>query len=92
MAQTKIQGVGFLKIHATWNVLCREAELMKLKMPTKKVNSPFLLWGEDVMDNVHMCPLIIFFFSKKLFGCFRFDGGRVLCQMQPTDKFTHCLL
>ncbi|XP_031420184.1 anoctamin-1a isoform X4 [Clupea harengus] len=30
-------GVGFVKIHAPWNVLCREAEFMKLKMPTKKV-------------------------------------------------------
>ncbi|XP_047189192.1 anoctamin-1-like isoform X1 [Scophthalmus maximus] len=33
----KIPGVGFVKIHAPWNILCREAELMKLKMPTKKV-------------------------------------------------------
>uniref|UniRef100_A0A672FPJ9 Anoctamin dimerisation domain-containing protein n=1 Tax=Salarias fasciatus TaxID=181472 RepID=A0A672FPJ9_SALFA len=33
----KIPGVGFLKIHAPWSVLCREAEFMKLKMPTKKV-------------------------------------------------------
>ncbi|XP_028286458.1 anoctamin-1 isoform X2 [Parambassis ranga] len=33
----KIPGLGFVKIHAPWNILCREAELMKLKMPTKKV-------------------------------------------------------
>uniref|UniRef100_A0A673X1U2 Anoctamin n=1 Tax=Salmo trutta TaxID=8032 RepID=A0A673X1U2_SALTR len=32
----KIPGIGFLKIHAPWNVLCREAEFMKLKLPTKK--------------------------------------------------------
>ncbi|CAH2325854.1 anoctamin-1 isoform X1 [Pelobates cultripes] len=35
--ETKLHGVGFVKIHAPWNVLCREAEFMKLKMPTKKV-------------------------------------------------------
>ncbi|KAF7659694.1 hypothetical protein LDENG_00294910 [Lucifuga dentata] len=34
---SKIPGVGFVKIHAPWNILCREAEFMKLKMPTKKV-------------------------------------------------------
>ncbi|CAN9506867.1 unnamed protein product [Ophioblennius macclurei] len=32
----KIPGIGFLKIHAPWGILCREAEFMKLKMPTKK--------------------------------------------------------
>ncbi|XP_008286030.1 anoctamin-1 isoform X2 [Stegastes partitus] len=34
---SKIPGVGFVKIHAPFNILCREAEFMKLKMPTKKV-------------------------------------------------------
>ncbi|XP_060741422.1 anoctamin-1 isoform X1 [Tachysurus vachellii] len=34
---TKTPSVGFVKIHAPWHVLCREAEFMKLKMPTKKV-------------------------------------------------------
>ncbi|XP_066439531.1 anoctamin-1 isoform X2 [Eleutherodactylus coqui] len=35
--ETKLHGVGFVKIHAPWNVLCREAEFMKLKLPTKKI-------------------------------------------------------
>ncbi|XP_073687540.1 anoctamin-1 isoform X3 [Garra rufa] len=35
--EAKTPGVGFVKIHAPWSVLCREAEFMKLKMPTKKV-------------------------------------------------------
>lgn len=39
--QTKTPGVGFVKIHAPWHVLCREAEFMKLKMPTKKVTFLF---------------------------------------------------
>ncbi|XP_061678278.1 anoctamin-1-like isoform X2 [Syngnathoides biaculeatus] len=33
----KSLGVGFVKIHAPWNILCREAEFMKLKRPTKRV-------------------------------------------------------
>lgn len=37
--QNKIPGVGFLKIHAPWEVLCREAEFMKLKMPTVKASA-----------------------------------------------------
>ncbi|XP_073799554.1 anoctamin-1 isoform X1 [Danio rerio] len=35
--ETKTPGVGFVKIHAPWSVLCREAEFMKLKMPTRKM-------------------------------------------------------
>ncbi|XP_058518681.1 anoctamin-1 isoform X3 [Ochotona princeps] len=34
---TKIHGMGFVKIHAPWSVLCREAEFLRLKMPTKKM-------------------------------------------------------
>ncbi|KAK7912814.1 hypothetical protein WMY93_013025 [Mugilogobius chulae] len=33
---SNLPDTGFLKIHAPWHVLCREAEFMKLKMPTKK--------------------------------------------------------
>uniref|UniRef100_A0AAR2IPK7 Anoctamin n=1 Tax=Pygocentrus nattereri TaxID=42514 RepID=A0AAR2IPK7_PYGNA len=48
----KIPGVGFLKIHAPWSVLCREAEFMKLKMPTiKKYDvSP----GSNVVEKINL--------------------------------------
>uniref|UniRef100_A0A673Y8Z6 Anoctamin n=1 Tax=Salmo trutta TaxID=8032 RepID=A0A673Y8Z6_SALTR len=48
----KIPGIGFLKIHAPWNVLCREAEFMKLKMPTKKVYE--VKQGSDVVERINL--------------------------------------
>ncbi|XP_072905887.1 anoctamin-1a [Hemitrygon akajei] len=35
--ETKAYGLGFVKIHTPWHVLCREAEFLKITMPTKKV-------------------------------------------------------
>uniref|UniRef100_A0A6J0T5P3 Anoctamin n=1 Tax=Pogona vitticeps TaxID=103695 RepID=A0A6J0T5P3_9SAUR len=34
--ENKSQGLSFVRIHAPWNVLSREAEFLKVKMPTKK--------------------------------------------------------
>ncbi|XP_076879825.1 anoctamin-1a isoform X1 [Brachyhypopomus gauderio] len=50
---TKVPGVGFLKIHAPWSVLCREAEFMKLKMPTKKKYS--IGPGSSIVEKVNVC-------------------------------------
>ncbi|XP_008308076.1 anoctamin-1a [Cynoglossus semilaevis] len=48
----KIPGIGFLKIHATWNTLCREAEFMKLKMPTKMVYE--VKQGSNVVEKIRL--------------------------------------
>lgn len=39
--QSKSQGSVFVRIHAPWQVLAREAEFLKIKVPTKKVRACF---------------------------------------------------
>uniref|UniRef100_A0A3B3XLT2 Anoctamin n=1 Tax=Poecilia mexicana TaxID=48701 RepID=A0A3B3XLT2_9TELE len=51
--EAMIPGLGFVKIHAPWNVLCREAELMKLKMPTRKVSSKISSMVNKVLEPLH---------------------------------------
>ncbi|XP_061526571.1 anoctamin-1a isoform X1 [Phycodurus eques] len=50
--ESKIPGIGFLKIHAPWNVLCREAEFMKLKIPTNKVFE--IKQGNNIVEKVRL--------------------------------------
>lgn len=62
MSQAKIPGMCFVKIHAPWNVLCREAEFMKLKMPTKKVRITVSGWTcfGFTMLQLPLCHLSLF--------------------------------
>ncbi|XP_067090055.1 anoctamin-1-like isoform X1 [Osmerus mordax] len=48
---SRTPGIGFVKIHAPWNILCREAEFMKLKMPTKKVYE--IKQGSSVLEKIN---------------------------------------
>ncbi|XP_056135400.1 anoctamin-1a [Lampris incognitus] len=50
--ENRIPGIGFVKIHAPWKVLCREAEFMKLKMPTKKVYE--VKQGSNVVEKIRL--------------------------------------
>ncbi|KAJ0056463.1 hypothetical protein NL108_008042, partial [Boleophthalmus pectinirostris] len=49
---SNIPDTGFLKIHAPWHVLCREAEFMKLKMPTKKFYE--VKQGSNVVEKIRL--------------------------------------
>ncbi|RWS06314.1 Anoctamin-1-like protein [Dinothrombium tinctorium] len=44
----KLSSLSYVKIHAPWDVLCRYAEIMKLKMPMKHVESTWkIIFDED---------------------------------------------
>uniref|UniRef100_A0AAX7VLD5 Anoctamin n=1 Tax=Astatotilapia calliptera TaxID=8154 RepID=A0AAX7VLD5_ASTCA len=76
-----IPGVGFLKIHAPWNVLCREAEFMKLKMPTKKVYE--VKQGSSVVEKIRM-------FIHKVTAPLhpKVDTSRAQCQKPLSHPFS----
>lgn len=54
MFQNKSQGLSFVRIHAPWQVLSREAELLKIKMPTKKVNISHFLSANFVIEGAEI--------------------------------------
>jgi len=69
--QNKSQGLNFVRIHATWQVLSREAELLKIKMPTKKVNifhfiSTSFIPGGRLIRNINVLKLLEVHYSESL--------------------------